>query len=51
METLLSSSNIEGLRRKLGFDDCFVVDLMGRSAGITLLWKSIAILSQNANRR
>lgn len=38
METLLKVSKLDTLKRKLGFQNCFAVDLVGRSGGIALLW-------------
>lgn len=40
METLTFSNKIEELRVKFGFDYCFSVDRVGRSGGLTILWKS-----------
>lgn len=40
METLLISNKLEVVQRKLGFENYFCVDPVGRSGGMTLLWKS-----------
>lgn len=40
IETLLISNKLEVVLRKLGFENYFCVDMMGRSGGLTLLWKS-----------
>lgn len=40
METLLTTSKIEVVKRKLGFDVCFIFDPVGRSGALTLMWKS-----------
>jgi ribonuclease HI len=39
METLSSKFRMEWLRVKLGFAACFVVEPVGRSGGLALLWK------------
>lgn len=39
METKLLASKFEGIRCKLRFGGCFVVDLMGRKGGLALLWE------------
>ena len=39
METKSSKSTMEFFRVKFGFDGLFVVDLVGRSGGLLLLWK------------
>lgn len=39
MKTKLSASRLNGLKYKMGLQGCFVVDSMGRSGGLTLLWK------------
>lgn len=40
METLLNSIKMEGLRRKLGFENYFIVYPVSKIKGLTLLWKS-----------
>ncbi|XP_074324401.1 uncharacterized protein LOC141661315 [Apium graveolens] len=52
METISVASRIEELRIKLGFSNCFSVDRIGRSGGLTVFWKmsakcSIVGYSQN----
>jgi hypothetical protein len=39
METKCKQHKPEGMQIKLGFDRLFVVDLVGRSGGLALLWK------------
>lgn len=39
METLLVYARMETVRRHLGFDGSFTIDLVGRSGGMALLWK------------
>jgi hypothetical protein len=51
METKLMSTKMESLRIKLGFEGMFVVDCLGRSGGLALLWKSEAqVTIQNFSR-
>lgn len=38
METKLSSSSLQRLKTNLGFTNCFMVDSMGMSGGLALLW-------------
>ncbi|KAL9436069.1 hypothetical protein AB3S75_022188 [Citrus x aurantiifolia] len=38
METLCGKDKLESIKRKLGFDGLFVVDRVGRSGGLALLW-------------
>jgi hypothetical protein len=40
METITSKSHLEKIRCRLGFDGLFVVDPVGRSGGLALLWKN-----------
>jgi phosphopantetheine adenylyltransferase len=40
METKQLSRKVESIRIKLGFDNLFVVDCVGRSGGLALFWKS-----------
>lgn len=40
IEIKLNSSRLAYLKNKLGFEGCFVVDSMGRSEGLMLLWKN-----------
>lgn len=42
IETISYSNRIEELRVKFGFDHCFSVDRIGRSGGLTVLWKQAA---------
>ncbi|GLT27861.1 hypothetical protein SLA2020_028310 [Shorea laevis] len=44
-ETLLDKRGMEKVRRRLGFTHCFVVDKVGRSGGLAVLWKSDTKLS------
>jgi hypothetical protein len=44
IETLCSKNRMEWLQVKLGFAGCFVVDLVGRSGGLTLLWWDVGAL-------
>ena len=39
IETLVNDEKIEQLRIQLGFDGKFVVNRVGRGAGLALLWK------------
>ena len=39
METRSSKMKMEFLKVKLGFEGLFVVDRVGRSGGLSLLWK------------
>lgn len=39
METLLTMSKLEVVKRRLGFEGCFGVDPVGRSGGIPNSWK------------
>jgi len=38
-ETLVHANRIEEIRNKLGFDPSFVVNKIGRSGGLEVLWK------------
>lgn len=40
METLCYRHQLEHLKQKLGFENLFVVDRVGRSGGLALLWKA-----------
>ena len=40
METLCSREKLENLKFKLGFNNLFTVDKVGRSGGLALYWKS-----------
>jgi len=43
---------VESIRIKLGFDNLFVVDCVGRSGGLALFWKSdTPVQIQNYSRR
>lgn len=37
-ETKMLTIQMQSIRRKLGFDNCFVVDRNGLSGGLALLW-------------
>jgi len=51
METKLMSKKMEAIRIKLGFEGMFVVDCLGRSGGLALMWKSDAqVTIQNFSR-
>jgi len=52
METKTMHMEVEGIRRKLGFDPAFNVDCKGRSGGLILLWNTtITVEIQNYSRR
>jgi exonuclease III len=52
IETLCSKSCLEWLRVMLGFVGLFVVDLVGRSGGLTIFWKEDCLLEiYNYSRR
>jgi ribonuclease HI len=52
METKSRKKKLEEIRVKLGFDGVFVVDPVGRSGGLALLWKESGWLEiQNFTRR
>lgn len=40
METLCHRNQLEHLKIKLGFENLFVVDRVGRSGGLALFWKA-----------
>lgn len=40
IETLCSKSKLERIKIQLGYDGLFVVERVGRSGGLTLLWKA-----------
>jgi exonuclease III len=42
METKLRSKKMEIVRNKMGFSNMFVVDCIGRSGGLGLLWRDEA---------
>jgi len=44
IETLCSKNRMEWIRVKLGFAGCFVVDPVGRSGGLALLWRDVGAL-------
>jgi hypothetical protein len=51
METKMNTRRAARIRIKLGFDHCFVVDCVGKSGGLMLLWKnSISVVIQNYSR-
>lgn len=37
---MINSWKFEVVKRKLGFDGCFVVDSIGRKEGLALLWRN-----------
>ena len=37
--TLAGSGKVENVRCQLGFEGCFVVDCVGRSGGLCVLWR------------
>jgi hypothetical protein len=39
METKLRQKKMERLKSKMGFQNFFVVDCVGRSGGLALLWR------------
>ncbi|XP_040986473.1 uncharacterized protein LOC121234570 [Juglans microcarpa x Juglans regia] len=39
IETMIVTKRVEGIRRKVGFEQCFVVDPVGNGGGLSLLWK------------
>jgi exonuclease III len=52
METKCRKERIEGIRVKLGFRSLFVVELVGLSGGLALLWRDNHCLEiQNYTRR
>jgi hypothetical protein len=52
METISNKRRMEWIRVKLGFASVFAVDPMGKSGGITLLWREGKDLEiQNFSRR
>lgn len=51
METKLSSRRTDFLKRKLGFENIFAVDSVGRSGGLALLWRDeVQVVIQNYSR-
>jgi hypothetical protein len=51
METKMSNKRVDFLKRKLGFENLFEVDSVGRSGGLVLLWKNdIQVDIQNYSR-
>ena len=52
METKIFNKNCDFLRIKLGYDHMFVVDSVGRSGGLILLWNSyVDVVIQNYSHR
>jgi hypothetical protein len=52
METKMMQNKVDFIRRKLGFDRCFVVDCKGRNGGLLLLWKlEVQLETQNYSCR
>jgi hypothetical protein len=41
IETINSKRRVEGLRVRLGFKGLFAVELVGRSRGLALFWKTV----------
>ncbi|XP_042982759.1 uncharacterized protein LOC122311987 [Carya illinoinensis] len=39
IETKANASRLDGVRRRLGFEGCFVVEAVGRKGGLALLWR------------
>jgi hypothetical protein len=39
METKLQKNKMEMVRPKIGFDNLFVVECVGKSGGLALLWE------------
>lgn len=39
METQLTVSKLKTVKRKLGFEGCFGVELVGKSGGLAIFWK------------
>lgn len=51
-ETKAKKNRMQNIKRRLNFDDMFVVDCIGRSGGLCLFWKSsvnVDILYSNNN--
>jgi hypothetical protein len=52
METKMTQRKEEVVRIKLGFENCFAVDYIGKGGGLMLLWRnSIMVEIQNFSRR
>jgi hypothetical protein len=52
METKCPKRKMEGIRVKLGYNGMFMVELVGRSGGLALLWRETQELEiQNFTRR
>lgn len=39
METKINSNRLEAIIRRMGYYGGFLVDVMGRKGGLTLIWK------------
>lgn len=44
VETKLKAKRLELLKRIIGFECCFVVELVGRSRGLVMLWQQDVLL-------
>jgi exonuclease III len=52
METKLHKTKMENVRCKVGYPNMFVVDRIGKSGGLALLWNDeISVSIQNFSRR
>jgi exonuclease III len=52
METKRNKRKMEVIRSQLGFDGLFVVDPVGKSGGLALLWREVEEIEiQNFSRR
>jgi len=52
MENICSKQYMDNIRKRLGFDNFFAVDPVGRSGGLALLWNSVTNLEvYNYSRR
>lgn len=52
METKLQAHMFDRLKIKFGFDNVFVVDIVGRIGGLALFWSSeVDVEIQNYSRR
>ncbi|XP_042966793.1 uncharacterized protein LOC122300311 [Carya illinoinensis] len=51
IETLLVTSKLEGVRKRVGLENCFGVDPVGRSGGLAMLWSGDLVVEiQNYSR-
>jgi exonuclease III len=52
METKMTQRKAEVVRIKLGFDNCFTVDCIGKSGGLMMLWRNTILVEiQNFSRQ